>query len=101
MYNDNDMDKMFNVSLPVNILREGDKFVAYTPALELSTEGNTFEEAKKNFEEAVLIFFEEITQERKTEDALSNLGWMRVNTKFVPPTMVSAQSETFSVPLMQ
>jgi len=95
------MDKMFNVSLPVNILREGSKFIAYTPALELSTEGNTFEEAKKNFEEAVLIFFEEITQEKKTEDALSSLGWVRVNAKFVPPTMVSTQNETFSIPLMQ
>lgn len=100
MYNNN-MNKMFDISLPVNILREGDKFIAYTPALELSTEGDTFEEVKKNFEEAVSIFFEEIMQEGKTEDALSSLGWMQVKSKFVPPTMVSTQNETFSIPLTQ
>lgn len=46
MYNNN-MNKMLDLSLSVNILREGDKFITYTPALELSTEGDTFEEVKK------------------------------------------------------
>ena len=46
-------------SLPVTFLREGDQFVAYTPALDLSTSGDTFEQAKKRFSEVVGIFFEE------------------------------------------
>lgn len=88
------MNKLFDISLPVNVLREGDKFIAYTPALELSTQGNTFEEA-------VLIFFEEIMQEGKMENALNNLGWVQARNKFIPPTMVSTQNETFSIPLTQ
>ena len=46
----------FQVNLPVAVLREGEQFVAYTPALDLSTAGSTYEEAKKRFEEAVGIF---------------------------------------------
>ena len=54
------MKKMnFQASLPVTFLREGDQFVAYTPVLDLSTSGDTFEQAKKRFSEAVQIFFEE------------------------------------------
>ncbi|MEK7537372.1 MAG: hypothetical protein AAB619_00155 [Patescibacteria group bacterium] len=48
-----------NVILPVSILREGKRFIAYTPALDLSTSGKTFEQAKQRFEEAAELFFEE------------------------------------------
>ena len=48
-----------NVNLPVSIKREGGVFVAYTPALDISTYGNTKGEAKKSFNELVTVFFEE------------------------------------------
>ena len=41
----------FQFALPVSILREGDSFIAYTPALDLSTVGDTLEQAQKRFEE--------------------------------------------------
>lgn len=47
------------MSLPVSVLKEGKRFVAYAPALDLSTSGKTYEEAKERFEEAVTLFFEE------------------------------------------
>lgn len=49
----------FQANLSVTFLREGKRFVAYTPALDLSTSGTTFEQAKKRFTEAVQIFLEE------------------------------------------
>ena len=42
--------------------------MAYTPALDLSTSGTTLEEAKKNFTEAVEIFFDEIVKMGTLED---------------------------------
>lgn len=42
----------FQANLPVTFLREGKKFVAYTPALDLSTSGDTLEQAQKRFAEA-------------------------------------------------
>lgn len=85
-------------ALPVSFLREGDYFIAYTPALDLSTAGSTFEEAQKNFEEAVNIFFQELIKMGTVSDVLSELGWQKQNNSFVPPVVVSNQTQTFSIP---
>ena len=37
----------FQTKLSVNFLREGKRFIAYSPALDLSTSGKTYEEAKR------------------------------------------------------
>ena len=87
-------------SLPVSFLREGDLFVAYTPALDLSTAGSSFEEAQKNFEEAVNIFFQELIEMGTLKDVLTELGWQKQNNSFVPPVVVSNQTQTFSIPAL-
>jgi predicted RNase H-like HicB family nuclease len=46
-------------TLPLCLMREKNSFIAFAPALDLSTCGRTLEEAKKNFAEALDIFFEE------------------------------------------
>ena len=48
-----------NSTIPLCFLKENKTFIAFAPALDLSTCGRTFEEAKKNFAEALEIFFEE------------------------------------------
>lgn len=87
-------------SLPIAILKEGDSFVAYTPALDLSTSGDTFEEAQKNFVEAVNIFFEELIEMKTIDEVLAGLGWQKQNNIFSPPIVVSNQTESFSIPLV-
>lgn len=86
-------------TLPVSILKEGESFIAYTPALDLSTSGNTFEEAQKNFVQAVNIFFEELVEMGTTDEVLSGLGWQKQNNVFVPPMVIANQTESFSIPL--
>lgn len=88
----------YQLSLPVSILREGDSFVAYSPALDLSTVGKTFEQAKARFEEAVQIFFEEISEKGTLDIVLNELGWQKQNKYFVPPVVVSHETEKFSIP---
>lgn len=82
--------------LPVSILKEGDVFVAYSPAIEVSTVGETFQEAQQRFEEAANIFFEEIIENNTLEDALLELGWQKENKQLVPPMVVSNQMRPFS-----
>lgn len=91
----------FQFSLPVSILKEGDSFIAYTPALDLSTVGDTFKEAQQRFEEAVEIFFEEIAEKGTTKEVLVSLGWQKVKKQFVPPQIVSTQTQQFSIPSLQ
>lgn len=88
--------KSFN--LPVSFLKESGQFVAYTPALDLSTSGHTLEEAKKNFTEAVEIFFMEIISMGTLEDVLLGLGWKKQNEDFIPPTIVSQGIESVRIP---
>ena len=70
----------FQFNLPITVLREGKKFIAYTPALDLSTSGNTFKQVKKRFGEAVSIFFEETLKRGTLDQALSELGWQKIHT---------------------
>ena len=88
---------MLEINLPVSILRENKKFIAYTPALDLSTSGDTYEEAKKRFGEIVQLFFEEIIKKGTLEQVLSELGWKKMKKEWFPPVLVSQESQKFCV----
>lgn len=83
--------------LPVSILREGEKYIAYTPALDLSTSGRTYNEVKERFEEIVSVFFEEIVKKGTLEEVLRDLGWKRVQAKWSPPIVISQESQTVKI----
>lgn len=74
--------------ISVNFLKEGEKFIAYSPVLDLSTCGDTLEQAKKRFKEATGIFFEETAKKGTLENALLNLGWQRVQKVWQPPVFI-------------
>ena len=57
-------------NLPVWFMKEGEAFIAYSPALDLSTCGDTFEKAQRRFAEAADIFFEECVQRGTLDEAL-------------------------------
>ncbi|MFA4846022.1 MAG: type II toxin-antitoxin system HicB family antitoxin [Patescibacteria group bacterium] len=84
--------------LPVTIFREGDAFVAYTPALDLSSVGKTEREAKRMFTQAVEIFFEELATMGTTESVLKDLGWTKSGGKFKPPQVVEQSLMNVMVP---
>ena len=87
-----------SLNLPVSFLREANQFVAYTPALDLSTSGHTLEEAKTNFNEAVEIFFNELIAMNTFEETLLDLGWKKIDQSMVPPVVISQGIESFRVP---
>jgi len=49
------------------IQKEDDMFVALCPELDIASQGYTIEEAKKNLEEAVTLFFEHASPEEIKE----------------------------------
>jgi hypothetical protein len=75
--------KMDNVNarIPLILFEEGAKFVAYSPAIDVSTCGDSEEQARKRFVEAVTIFFDEITRMGTIEDVLMECGWQKVPGK--------------------
>lgn len=86
-----------NFSLPVSILKEDKCFVAYSPALDLSTSGKTFEQAKKRFDEVVEIFFEELLEKGTLDKVLKELGWKNIEKEWLPPVLISQAIENFQV----
>jgi predicted RNase H-like HicB family nuclease len=62
-------------SLAVTIFREGKTFIAYSPALDLSTVGKTFQEVQSRFQEMIDIFFDELRERGTLTEALLDLGW--------------------------
>jgi hypothetical protein len=92
------MKKVMFVKIPVSVIKEGKKFIAYSPALDVSTSGRTYNEAKRRFAEIVYIFFEEIDKKGTTKIVLEELGWKKVKSEWQPPVVISQESELFKVP---
>ncbi len=91
--------RQFQANLPVTFLREGETFVAYTAALDLSTAGNTLEHAQARLAEAVQIFFEETGRMGTLQELLQDLGWTRQDNQLTPPLVVGQTTQPVLVPL--
>ena len=77
------------VNLPVTIFKEGKSYVAYSPALDLSTSASTYKKAQTNFSEIVAIFIEELVEMGTLDIVLRELGWQKVKSNWQPPVVVS------------
>jgi hypothetical protein len=88
-----------SVKLTVNFIKEGKQVVAYSPALDISTVGDSEEHAKTRFVEMVGIFLKDISDRKVVDDVLSELGWTKAqpNAPWVPPAVHSVDLQ---VPMM-
>jgi len=86
-----------DVKIPISVLKEGDNFIVYTPALDLSTSAKTYKQALSRFNEAVEIFFEEILKKGTLEETLRELGWRQIKTGWQPPLVISQDLQRIRV----
>jgi predicted RNase H-like HicB family nuclease len=86
--------------IPVLIFQEGRKVVAYSPAIDLSTFGNTEAQARKRFAEAAEMFFEEIAEMGTLENVLLECGWRKASKKsqWSPPVFKGCSEEPVLIP---
>lgn len=87
-----------DVSLPVIVFKEGNSFVAFTPALDLSAYGRTLEKARERFVEIVQIFFQEVVNKGSLDEVLGELGWKKGKSAWSPPVVVCHDTETVRIP---
>lgn len=90
------------VKLPVSFLKEGNKFIAYTPALDISTCGDTFSQAKKRFEQLVRIFLKETIKMGTLEDVLRDCGWRKITHpthRWIPPIVIGQEEQAIQIPI--
>ena len=92
--------EMVQAKLPVIFLKEGDTFIVYSPVLDLSSCGATFESAKKSFSEAVTLFFDSCLRHETLDEALESLGWEQArDRRWEPPVVVGHQDLSVAVPV--
>lgn len=77
--------------LQLLIFREGKHFIAYSPALDLSTSAQSYEEVKNRFNEVLKVFFEELVSKGTIEEVLRNLGWEKIRDRWQPPPLISQE----------
>ena len=90
----------FNVKLQVVMMKEQDTFIAFCPALDLSSCGSTEEEAKKMFVDAAHEFFTFCLEKGTLEEVLQDYGWQKFDVPrpnaiegWVPPHILSGARE--------
>lgn len=86
------------ISLPVSLLKEGKSYVAYTPALDLSTCGKTLAEAERMFKEVVELFFEELHRMGTLNETLTALGWVKIKREWRSPMPVAHRVTKLRIP---
>ena len=73
--NANGEHKLLQLQLEVSIFQEGDHFVSFCPALNLSSYGKTIEESRLAFHEALEIYIEYALENDTLEKDLLAHGW--------------------------
>ncbi len=80
---------MQEISFTVHVFREGDTFVAHVPELDVSTCGDTAEDARRNVRDAVRGFLETADELGTLSDILQEAGYRRDGDGWRPPEFVS------------
>lgn len=88
-----------NGSLPLTTLKEGDKFIVFCPILDdISSYGDTYDEALNNFSEALSTSFLILHEEGKLEEFLTSCGWQfeekNEQVIIVPPLVIKTVDYT-------
>lgn len=96
--------KAITASLSVTFFKEREQIVAFSPALDLSTCGNTFQEARERFAEAADLFIEESVKMGTLEQVLLSCGWVkepRPQPHWIPPQIIGNVQEEVRIPIAQ
>ena len=81
-------DQRIRFEVQVFLIAEGEQTVAYCPALELSTYGDSPADAAAAFEEVLHLFVEDTQAKGTLERVLLDLGWRlqrRPQVRYEPP----------------
>lgn len=70
--------------LKIEIFKEGDVFVAISPQLNVSSFGDTVEEARTSLREAIAAFIEECQAMGTLDEVLEEAGFSRTNENWEP-----------------
>ncbi len=78
------------IEVRIEIFREGDFYVGVCPDLDVSSFGETVEEAKQSVREALQAFFEECEAMGTLQEVLEEAGFIQQDGSWLPRQPVSS-----------
>ena len=91
------MRNMPEITLTLQIFREGGKFVSYTPELDVSSCGATSEIARKNLKDAVVGFLKSAYKIGTIDEILEQAGFVHKEDAWTTPEFVALDRFTVAV----
>ena len=88
---------MQTFSFDTHIFKEGDTFVAYVPALDVSSCGATDEEARRNIRDAIRGFLAASAGLGTLQEILEEAGYQQEGEYWRPPEFVAVDRLTMSM----
>lgn len=88
--------KDIKIQLNTEVWKEGNIYISYVSQLDLSSCGNTVDEAKKNIKEAVELFFEETQKMGTYQNILKEAGFSSHNKEWKAPEIISFEKMNFA-----
>jgi len=88
---------MRDIAFTTHIFKEGDSFVAYAPELDVSSCGDTADQARKNILDAVQGFLETCADMGTLDEVLDEAGYRHSGSEWLPPEFVSLDRLTLSL----
>lgn len=86
-----------NISVRVEIFKEGDVYIALSPELNVSSFGDTIEDARKSVKEAMEVFIEECERMGTLEDVLEESGFSRTGDSWVSRKPVAEEALALAI----
>mgnify|MGYP001578549354 CR=1 FL=1 len=88
---------MISIDYDIIVFKEDNNCVAYCPELDISSCGNTIEQAKQMLKTAVRLFLEEAEKMGTLEEILEESKYKKdVSGRWLPPKLVATESVSIS-----
>lgn len=88
-------DRVIELQLSVLVFQEGEFYVSYCPSLEMTSYGDSIQDAKDAFDEAMRIYFEDCQKNKTLQQDLISHGWKFIqhnnDIKPEPPSQVQLE----------
>ena len=84
-------DMKQQIVVRAEIFHEGDLFVGVCPDLDVSSFGETIEEARESLREALQVFLEECESMGSLTDILEEAGFVHTDTNWLPRQPIAAE----------
>ncbi|MBI4838731.1 MAG: type II toxin-antitoxin system HicB family antitoxin [Nitrospirae bacterium] len=86
-----------DISVRIEIFKENEVYVALSPELNVSSFGDTIEDAKKSVKEAIEAFVEECGRMGTLDDVLEESGFLKTNSSWKSRSPVAEENLALAV----